>query len=626
MNTKLFRRTSLAPQTPTPRRPAFASQPLGQRICASWILPLLVLTLPATAHAQYNYTTNNGTITITGYTGPGGAVTIPSMINGLPVTSLGDSAFYFSTRLTSMAIPTSVTSLGDAAFQYCTILTNVTIPSSVTNIGAGAFFDCSSLIAITVNPLNSVYSTVDGVLFNSSQTTLIQCPGGKGGTCTVPASVTNIGAYAFYHCASLTAITVTAPNPIYSSVDGVLFKQSQTTLIQCPEGRAGAYTIPSTVTSIGDWAFSDCTSLTGIAIGSSVTNIGYEAFYDCSSLTAITVDAANAVYSSVVGVLFDKSQTTLIQCPEGKAGSCTIPSTVTHIGSDAFYYCRSLTAITVDAANSVYSSVDGVLFDKSQTTLLQCPEGKAGAYTIPSTVTNIASEAFYYCASLTNVTIPKSVTSIGSQVFTFCSSLTAITVDAANSVYSSADGVLFDKNQTTLIQCPEGKTGSCPIPNSVTSIGDWAFYFCISLTSVTLGNNVTNIGVEALDFCTGLTGAYFRGNAPSVAPPGAANANHATAYYLPGTAGWGPTFDGLPTALWKPQVLTGDSSFGVRTNQFGFNITWSSGMVIVVEACTNLANPTWSPLQTNTLSSDSLYFSDPRWTNYPGRFYRLRWP
>ena len=102
--------------------------------------------------------------------------------------------------------------------------------------------------------------------------------------------------------------------------------------------------------------------------------------------------------------------------------------------------------------------------------------------------------------------------------------------------------------------------------------------------------------------------------------------NNATVYYLPGTTNWGPTFGGRPTALWKPQVQSSDASFGVRTNQFGFNITWASGRVIVVEACTNLANHIWSPVGTNTLTGGSCCFSDPAWTNYPARFYRVRWP
>ena len=104
------------------------------------------------------------------------------------------------------------------------------------------------------------------------------------------------------------------------------------------------------------------------------------------------------------------------------------------------------------------------------------------------------------------------------------------------------------------------------------------------------------------------------------------NDSSATVCYLPGNTGWDATFGGRPTALWKPQVQTSDGSFGVRTNQFGFNIAWASGMVIVVEACTNLANPVWAPVRTNRLASGLTYFSDPQWTNCTRRFYRLRWP
>jgi len=107
-------------------------------------------------------------------------------------------------------------------------------------------------------------------------------------------------------------------------------------------------------------------------------------------------------------------------------------------------------------------------------------------------------------------------------------------------------------------------------------------------------------------------------------------AYNVTVYYLAGTTGWRPMFGSRPTMLWKPQVppqvQTSDANLGVRTNQFGFTINGASGMIVVVEACTNLANPTWTPLQTNTLSGDSFYFSDPQWTNYPARFYRLRSP
>jgi hypothetical protein len=123
-----------------------------------------------------------------------------------------------------------------------------------------------------------------------------------------------------------------------------------------------------------------------------------------------------------------------------------------------------------------------------------------------------------------------------------------------------------------------------------------------------------------------LTGVYFGGNAPAADSSAFDADNNATAYYLPGATGWSSPFAGIPAVLWNPQVRTGDSSFGVRSNQFGFTITGTSNIVIVVEASASLADPTWYPLQTNTLNGDSLYFSDPQWTNYPGRFYRLGMP
>jgi len=227
----------------------------------------------------------------------------------------------------------------------------------------------------------------------------------------------------------------------------------------------------STFTSIGDTAFSGCASLTGVTIGNSVTSIGDIAFFDCTSLSAIYVDSGNTAYSSTDGVLYNKSKTTLITYPAGKAGSTfTIPNGVSSIGSSAFLFCTSLTGVT-----------------------------------IPSGVNNIGQSAFSFCTSLTGITIPDSVTSIGAYAFDRCSSLAAFDVDSANSSYSSVDGVLYNKNKTTLVTYPPGKTGSTfTIPNSVTSIGNSAFYYCTSLTGVTIPNGVTSIGMQAFDSCTSL--------------------------------------------------------------------------------------------------------------------------
>jgi hypothetical protein len=443
----------------------------------------------ATLPTEFNYWINNGAVTITGYTGPGGNVIIPYTINGLPVTGIGDYAFAGCNSLTSVTIPDGVTSIGFRAFNGCP-LNDVTIPNSVTSIGYDAFGACTSLTSISVGTLNSAYSSVEGVLFNKTQTTLVQYPAGIAATSySIPNNVTSMGDYAFGGCTSLSSVT-----------------------------------IPARVTIIGEWAFCGCSSLTNLTIPNSVTSIGQEAFDWCTNLTSITIP--NSVTS--IGDYAFYGCTSL--------RSVTIGSGVTSIGTNAFFYCFSLTAITVDAANSFYSSVDGVWLNKSQTTLIECPGGKTGAYTIPNGVTGIGGFAFAYCTSLLSVTIPSSVTSIGSEAFWSCINLTSVT-----------------------------------IPDSVTSIADYAFQWCTNLTSVTIGSGVTDIGFAAFYNCTSLAVLHFGGNAPSLGGCVFLGDNQATVYYLPGTAGWGTTFGGLPTTLWtqvptiqaSPQSQTAEAASAV---------------------------------------------------------------
>ena len=260
------------------------------------------------------------------------------------VTSIGDSAFFDCTSLTSVTIPDSVTSIGEYAFYNCTSLTSVTIPNSVTSIGEYTFYNCTSLTSVAIP--DSVTSIGEYAFSHCTSLTSV----------TIPDSVTSIGRYAFYYCTSLTSVTI--PDSVTSIGEYAFYDCTSLTSV----------TIPDSVTSIGDGAFSYCESLTSVTIPDSVTSIGWHAFDGCTSLTGIWVAEGNSHYASdASGVLFNKDKTTLVQCP-GAFAAYTIPNSVTSIGADAFSYCRSLTSVT-----------------------------------IPDSVTIIGGSAFFDCDNLTDV-------------------------------------------------------------------------------------------------------------------------------------------------------------------------------------------------------------------------------
>jgi hypothetical protein len=563
---------------------------------AKFLSICLLLSLSVMAKAQYTFTTNSdGSLNIAQYTGPGGAVVIPNTTNGLPITSIGDAAFFENTNLTSVTVGTNVANIADQAFSYSSI-TSVTIPASVTNIAFDTFHNCDSLTTINVATNNPDFSSAAGVLFNQNQTTLITFPEGKSGSYAVPNSVTNIGTYAFFDstnlasvaistnvstienyafldCPGLAAITVNTNNPAYSSVAGVLFDKSQDTLIQYPAGNAAtSYAMPNTVTNIAMDAFSGCPYLTSVALGTNVAIIAGAAFEYCTALASIAFPDSVTVIS---GDAF-------AEC--GGLTNIMIGTGVTNIMYQAFLACPSVTAITVAQGNPAFSGLGGVLFNKNQTALYLYPAASSGtSYAVPDSVTNIVGDAFVDAYHLTSITLDTALQSIGDDAFQNCFFLTSIT-----------------------------------IPNSVTNFGNFVFWQCLSLTNVVIGSGLTNIGYQVFAYCYSLKGIYFTSDAPEMNPDTFDGDSIATAYYLPGMTGWGAVFDGLPTALWLPQLV--DS--GVQTNQFSFQVIWANGETVVVEGCTNLFRPVWSPLQTNMLTSNSWQFSDPQSTKYPSRFYR----
>ena len=444
------------------------------------------------------------------------SITIPAN-----VTSIGDDAFYYCTSLTSISIPANVTAIGARAFCYCTSLTSIIIPANVTSIGEAAFAICSKLASVIVLattppalgvgafnenasgrkiyvPSASVGTYKGTTGWSAYESAILAIPFVASGNCGTEGhesevtweisgfennyllTISGTGAMAGYdpgeqpwktYNGGIT--TVVIGNGVTNIGRNICYGYTTLTYVS----------IPASVTSIGEQAFKGCTNLTSITIPDNVTSIGKKAFNICSSLSSINIPAGIET--------FDRSW---------------------------FDGCSSLTAINVAVGNANYASEDGVLFNKTKTTLIQYPAGKeATTYEIPTTVTSIGNEAFSWSTKLTSVIIPTGVTTIGDYAFSMSEKLASVTFAAGSSLTSISDYAFFYCDNLTSFTIPAGVTSigesafyscskltSISIPAGVTSIGEAAFYYCTNLASINIPAGVTSIGADLFSGCSKL--------------------------------------------------------------------------------------------------------------------------
>ena len=422
-----------------------------------------------------------------------GALILPSVVvnpqsgEEYTLVSIGENGFIGCRGLTSVMIPESVESMGYDAFAYCSSLESVSLPSTLKTVDGGAFSYCPLLSTINIPESLTVIS--DGLFAGSGLTSIF-----------IPATVSEIGENAFWYCNHLTEINVSEDNTVYTSLDGVLYSKNMATLFKCPD-RKSSLVVPDGVETIVSYALGGNSGITSVALSSSVKTIEEFAFERATGLTSLSFGSAEiesiADYTffgctSLASINFPSSLTTIGNnvfdgCTS--LASVNFPSSLTTIGNYVFSGCTSLTSVNFPTS---LTSIGNNVFDGC-TSLVNIDLGE---------VQTIGKSCFNNCTALKEITIPASVQSIATPIFEGCQSLKAINVEEESEMYASLDGVLFNKDITALLEFPRGRN-DLSIPASVVEIGPGAVSGVTLPASPALSENIKAVGAGAFKNCTG---------------------------------------------------------------------------------------------------------------------------
>ncbi len=483
---------------------------------------------------------DDGTVEIRSYTGHRKYITVPSMIEGRVVSSIGDRAFSGQTRLREIQLPETIKHIGISAFENCTNIISMKIPDSVVEIEASAFKNNTRMSSIIFGASSSLKVVGDFAFENCARLTRVD----------LPKSLESINGSAFRGAYSLTKINVDSANGKLTSADGVLFDKAKTILVAYPAGISSSYTLPDSTVTVGQYAFS-CSSSSSVGLNkavkieknafeksairevvipNSVTSLGASVFGNCICLSKVTIgtgvttipgyaflgDVSLSSISIPAGVekidsyAFAQSGLTSVSIAQNsklaEIGSVAfantfiekinLPKSLVTIDSGAFASCYSLSEVTFAQGSALATIGEDAFADSISLKSVSLPSG----------LVTLGDGAFSNGGMTGTVVIPASVTYFGAGAFASCHSLTDIDVSASNTAYVDYNGVVYTKNGSTLVAYPAGKPGeSYTVRSGAKTIGKSAFEGSDNLVTITVCEGVTEILGKGFYRCSNMT-------------------------------------------------------------------------------------------------------------------------